>query len=123
MKQIKKCVAITIPIAYNYYIIDRLSNGEYPSICSKVQKKRAGFATIKKILERKRAFHLEMRTMKKCVWILTPLVLGLSLCANEKKTVLQDEDFKIAPNFTLQDLWGNEISFSDYKGNNTPYCS
>jgi len=54
--------------------------------------------------------------MKKLTWLLLPLVMVLFVCAKAEKTDIQNENFPKAPEFTLKDLGGEEISLSDYSG-------
>ena len=54
--------------------------------------------------------------MKKFTWLLLPLVMVIFVCAKAEKTDIRDKNFPKAPEFTLKDLGGEEISLSDYSG-------
>lgn len=54
--------------------------------------------------------------MKKVLWILIPFALVLITCAKAEKKSSLSSDYPDAPEFTLSDLKGNEISLSDYQG-------
>jgi len=55
--------------------------------------------------------------MKKFAMILLPFVLALFVCAEGDKTYAQEgNNYPQAPEFTLEDLDGNEIALSDYSG-------
>lgn len=54
--------------------------------------------------------------MKKLALLLFPFILVFSLCAKAEKDTESDNAFPSAPEFTLTDLKGSEISLSDYQG-------
>lgn len=54
--------------------------------------------------------------MKKFVLLFLPIVLVFFLCAKAEKGVETENNFPAAPEFSLTDLRGNEISLSDYEG-------
>lgn len=54
--------------------------------------------------------------MKRFIWLLLPLVMVLFVCAKAEKTDIQNENYPQAPEFSLKDLRGEEISLSDYSG-------
>ena len=54
--------------------------------------------------------------MKKLALILIPLTLIFFGCTEAEKTNTPGDDYPQAPEFTLTDLNGNEISLSDYSG-------
>lgn len=54
--------------------------------------------------------------MKRPVSTLLPLILILFVCAKAEKADTQENNHPQAPDFTLEDLDGNEISLSDYNG-------
>lgn len=54
--------------------------------------------------------------MKKLALLFFPIVLGFFLCAKAEKGVETDDNFPDAPEFSIMDLRGNEISLSDYMG-------
>ncbi len=51
--------------------------------------------------------------MKKYVWIIIPLMFAFSSCV---QTEMTPEKAPLAPDFTLEDLQGNEISLSSLTG-------
>jgi peroxiredoxin len=53
--------------------------------------------------------------MRKSVLFIIPFVLIFLSCANSGVTENPGKDYPLAPDFTLEDLYGNEISLSDYK--------
>jgi cytochrome c biogenesis protein CcmG/thiol:disulfide interchange protein DsbE len=54
--------------------------------------------------------------MKKTDWIWIPVVLAVFGLAGINQGVALESDSPAAPDFTLEDLKGNEISLNDYKG-------
>jgi cytochrome c biogenesis protein CcmG/thiol:disulfide interchange protein DsbE len=54
--------------------------------------------------------------MKKFISILIPLALVLFVYAGAEKAISLNKDYPVAPDFTITDLFGNEISLSDYEG-------
>lgn len=56
------------------------------------------------------------KKMKKFVLFFLPIVLVFFLCAKAEKGVETENNFPAAPEFSLTDLRGNEISLSDYEG-------
>ncbi|UCC38629.1 MAG: TlpA family protein disulfide reductase [Candidatus Aminicenantes bacterium] len=55
--------------------------------------------------------------MKKLAVILLPFALALFVCAKGDETYSQEgNDYPQAPEFSLEDLEGNEIALSDYSG-------
>jgi cytochrome c biogenesis protein CcmG/thiol:disulfide interchange protein DsbE len=54
--------------------------------------------------------------MKKGALFILPLILIFLSCAESGVAEDPDKDYPLAPEFTLQDLYGNEISLSDYEG-------
>lgn len=50
------------------------------------------------------------------MWIVLSLTLILLSCTKAEKTVSSDSNFPPAPEFTLKDLKGNQISLSDLQG-------
>jgi len=54
--------------------------------------------------------------MKKLVWFILPFAFIFISCAKAEKTESSDNNYPLAPEFTLQDLMGEEISLSNYKG-------
>ena len=54
--------------------------------------------------------------MKRFVSILLPLTLVLFVCAKAEKAGTQENNHPQAPDFTIEDLDGNKISLSDYRG-------
>lgn len=56
------------------------------------------------------------KEMKKLALLFIPFVIVFSLCAKAEKDTESNINFPLAPEFTLTDLAGSEISLSDYKG-------
>jgi len=56
------------------------------------------------------------KTMKKVVMFILPFMLVFLSCAESGVTENPSRDYPIAPEFTLEDLSGNEVSLSDYEG-------
>ncbi len=54
--------------------------------------------------------------MKRLALLLVPFILVFSLCAKAEKDTESDSSLPFAPQFTLADLDGNEISLSDFSG-------
>jgi peroxiredoxin len=54
--------------------------------------------------------------MKRYILVLLPLALVLFVCAKAEKADTQENNHPQAPEFTLEDLDGNKISLSDYRG-------
>jgi len=54
--------------------------------------------------------------MKKFVLFLLLIALASFVCAKAEKSAIAGGDYPQAPEFTLKDLKGNDISLSDYKG-------
>ena len=54
--------------------------------------------------------------MKKFLWIIFPCILMFFLCAKAEKTAVQNDNHPWAPEFSLEDLNGDEITLSDYEG-------
>lgn len=54
--------------------------------------------------------------MKKSVLFIIPLVLIFLSCTESGATESPSSEYPLAPEFTLEDLKGNEISLSNYKG-------
>ncbi len=52
--------------------------------------------------------------MKRFILILLPLVIVLFVCAKAEKTSTFSNDSSLAPDFTVKDLKGREISLSNY---------
>lgn len=59
---------------------------------------------------------IKEKKMKKFVLLFLPIVLVFFLCAKAEKGVETENNFPAAPEFSLTDLVGNEISLSDYEG-------
>lgn len=54
--------------------------------------------------------------MKKGALFILPLILIFLSCAESGVTENPDKEYTFAPAFTLEDLYGNEISLSNYEG-------
>lgn len=54
--------------------------------------------------------------MKKFGWIMIPMILVLFALMSADNACAMREDSQVAPDFTLKDLGGSDISLSDYKG-------
>ena len=54
--------------------------------------------------------------MKKSVLFMLPLILIFLSCAESGVKENPGKEYPPAPEFTLEDLYGNEISLSDYEG-------
>jgi cytochrome c biogenesis protein CcmG/thiol:disulfide interchange protein DsbE len=54
--------------------------------------------------------------MKKNICVLFPFILFLFVCAGPKKPEPQDTNYPDAPDFSLKDLKGNDVSLSACKG-------
>lgn len=54
--------------------------------------------------------------MKKTSWVLVPFILFLFICAKAEKPASRDRNNADAPDFTLKDLKGNEVSLSACRG-------
>ncbi len=54
--------------------------------------------------------------MKKIAVFLFPLMLALSVCARPENPAVSGEDSRDAPDFALEDIYGNQVSLSDLKG-------
>ncbi len=54
--------------------------------------------------------------MKRFILVLLPLILVLFVCAKAEKTSIFGNNSSQAPDFTVKDLKGREISLSNYSG-------
>ncbi|KKN31022.1 hypothetical protein LCGC14_0828070 [marine sediment metagenome] len=54
--------------------------------------------------------------MKRFILVLLPLVIVLFVCAKAEKASILDSNSSQAPDFTVKDLRGREISISNYSG-------
>jgi len=54
--------------------------------------------------------------MKRFILVLLPIVIVLFVCANAEKASIFGNNSYPAPDFTVKDLKGREISLSDYSG-------
>lgn len=54
--------------------------------------------------------------MNKLTWLILPFLLVFFVCAKADRGVAKDGNLPSAPDFTITDLNGNEISSSDYEG-------
>lgn len=54
--------------------------------------------------------------MNKVIWLLIPLFLVFIVCAKADKGTTSDENFPSAPDFTITDLSGKDLSLSDFEG-------
>ncbi|HEB36420.1 MAG TPA: TlpA family protein disulfide reductase [Candidatus Aminicenantes bacterium] len=54
--------------------------------------------------------------MKRFILVLLPLVIVLFVCAKAEKASILDSNSSQAPDFTVKDLRGREISLSNYSG-------
>ncbi len=54
--------------------------------------------------------------MKRFILVLLPLVIVLFVCAEAEKTSIFGNNSSQAPDFTVKDLKGREISLSNYSG-------
>jgi len=54
--------------------------------------------------------------MKRFILVLLPLVIALFVCAEAEKTSIFGNNSSTAPDFTVKDLKGREISLSNYSG-------
>jgi len=54
--------------------------------------------------------------MKRFILVLLPLVIALFVCAEAEKTSIFGNNSSQAPDFTVKDLKGREISLSNYSG-------
>jgi len=55
------------------------------------------------------------KTMKKGVLFILPFILIFLSCAESGVTENPGDNYPYAPEFTLEDLYGNEVSLSDYE--------
>lgn len=54
--------------------------------------------------------------MKRFILVLLPLIIVLFVCAKAEKASILDSNSSQAPDFTVKDLKGREISLSNYSG-------
>ena len=54
--------------------------------------------------------------MNKVIWLIIPLFLVFIVCAKADKGTTSGENFPSAPDFTITDLSGKDLSLSDFEG-------